>query len=66
MKINPYDDHPENNFEKSQKKRLTNFEISEIIQKEIEDIESKPTPMWGYTRLQVVKILNRIRDKINV
>jgi len=66
MTINPYDDHPENKFNKSQKKLLTNFEISEIIQKEIEEIQSKPTPMWGYTRSQLIEILDRIRNTINV
>tara|TARA_B100001564_G_C20385190_1_gene554126 strand:+ start:491 stop:733 length:243 start_codon:yes stop_codon:yes gene_type:complete len=66
MKINPYDNHPENKFQKSQKKFLTNFEISEIIQKEIEEIQSKPTPTWGYTRSRLIEILNKIRDTINV
>ena len=64
MKINPYDDHPRNNFQKKQKKRLTNSKISAIIRKEIETIKEKGTPTWGYQAKQVIVLLKRIEESI--
>lgn len=64
MKIDPYELHPEEKNTKSQKKLLTNEKICEMIQKEVEDILSKPTPTWGYSRNQVVGILNKLITSI--
>lgn len=64
MKINPYENHPENKFKKSKRKRLTNSKISAIIQKEIETIKEKGTPTWGYQANQVIVLLKRIEESI--
>lgn len=46
------------------KKLLTIEEIESIIESEINLVGSSPTPMWGYSRHQVIELLRSLIRKV--
>lgn len=49
---------------KKMKKVLTKQEVLDIIDKEIEKIESLPPSTWGFTRDNIFEMIEKIRNSI--
>ena len=49
---------------KKMKKVLTKQEVLDIIDKEIEKIESLPPSTWGFTRDDIIEAIENIKDNL--
>ena len=64
MKIDPFEDHPEQKKSKKQKYLLTKENLFAMINLTIQEIENSETPIWGYTQLDLLSVLDNLINKI--
>ena len=62
--MDPFDRHPEfGDIKKRAENILTLEAVRGILYKKIEEVESTPGKTWGFTRTDIVKILNEVLEK---
>jgi hypothetical protein len=65
MKINPYDLHPESPEVKRQGDKMLLLEdLRKTIDYIIEDLETSPVPIWGYSRARTKGMLQKIFEDL--
>ena len=62
----PFDlpDDKKKELRKKMKKVLTKKEVFDILDKEIEKIESLPPSTWGFTRDDIIEAIENIKDNL--
>ena len=62
----PFDlpDDKKKGLRKNMKKALTKKEVFDILDKEIEKIESLPPSTWGFTRDDIIEAIENIKDNL--
>lgn len=66
--IDPFESHPEIEEEVSKNKKLRDVSIEEIkeaVEQEIDLVMKEQTPMWGYNKNHIKKILSKLINEIS-
>ncbi len=61
---NPFDSHPDVRFEKKYNNILTLDQIYDTIDKEIEEVFSWSPSVWGFTRDDFIKSLEKLKEEL--
>ena len=65
MKLDPFELHPSHpRQEKKPNNILTLEEICDIIDIEIKEVEALPPNPWGFTRDDIIEVLEKVKEKI--
>ena len=66
--IDPFEYHPEIKEEISKNKKLRDVSVEEIreaVEREINSVMKEQTPMWGYNKNHIKKILSNLVNEIS-